>query len=68
MTQKMILEEKTMKGFRYQLRKSANRFVIFSLDTRIILPQLLTEPDWKTEADFGNEIKARKAFNGLFKD
>ena len=58
----IILDTTKENGFRYQLRKVANRFVIFSLDTRGIA----SYAEWSEEMIFNNEEKAIATFKKLF--
>ena len=60
MNKKIILEEKTIKEVRYQLRRVANKFAIVKLNPE------LSEADFiDTLKEFNNEAKAREIFAKL---
>ena len=60
---KVLLDRTTNNGFRYRLRQITDeKFVIFSCDTKTIMPETASIIDWKEEAIFNNEAKARGAF------
>ena len=62
---KTILDKTTGKGFRYRLQQFPDKFVIFSLDTKIILSQRSSEMDWREVEVFSDETKAREALDKL---